>query len=153
MEGKCILKNLMLTLLFFPVSILSGCGQQDSVRFDLEQAKQKWSGSGVTWTESELRLLESGESLFRSNCGVCHGRDGKGDMQLGGTALDGSPFATGQKSQLIQRILQGKKGSAMPAFANSLSDKQIAAIASYLRNAWKNQSGDSVSADEVKQQR
>jgi mono/diheme cytochrome c family protein len=148
-----MLKILMLALLIFPVSILSGCSQQDSARFDLEKAKQKWSGSGVTWKESELRLLESGESLFRSTCSVCHGRDGKGDLQLGGPALNGSPFATGQKSQLIQRILQGKKGSAMPAFADSLSDKQIAEIASYLRNAWRNQSADSVSADEVKQQR
>ena len=107
----------------------------------------------MTWTEADLRLLESGEALYRSNCSVCHASDGKGDMQLGGTALDGSPFAYGQKSQLILRILQGKKGSAMPAFADALSDKQIAAIASYLRNAWKNQAADTVSAEEVKQLR
>jgi len=148
-----MLKSLMLTLLFFPLGVLSGCGQQDSVRFDLEKAKQKWSSSAMTWTEADLRLLESGEALYRSNCSVCHASDGKGDMQLGGTALDGSPFAYGQKSQLILRILQGKKGSAMPAFADALSDKQIAAIASYLRNAWKNQAADTVSAEEVKQLR
>ena len=46
-----------------------------------------------------------------------------------------------------------KKGSLMPAFADALSDKQIAAIAGYLRNAWNNRSGDSVSAKEVRQQR
>ncbi|MCK5359252.1 MAG: cytochrome c [Gammaproteobacteria bacterium] len=148
-----MLKSIMLTLLFFPLWSLSGCSQQDSAQFDLEQAKQKWGSSGVAWTETDLQLLESGELLYRSNCSVCHGRDGKGDMQLGGPELDGSPFANGQKSELIERILQGKKGSAMPAFADALSDKQIAAIASYLRNAWKNQAADIVTAEEVKQLR
>jgi len=148
-----MLKNLKLTLLLLVVSIFPGCGQQESDHFDLEVAKQKWGSSGVLWTEADLQLLESGESLYRSNCSVCHARDGKGDMQLGAPALDGSPFANGQKSQLIQRILLGKKGSAMPAFADALSDKQIAAIASYLRNIWGNQSGDSVSAEEVILQR
>ena len=152
-KGEAMLKRFMLMLLFIPVSILPGCGQQDTAPFNLEKAKQKWGSSGVIWTESELQLLESGEALYHSNCSVCHGRDGKGDMQLGGTALDGSPFAYGQKSQLILRILQGKKGSAMPAFADALSDKQIAAIASYLRNAWKNQAADTVLAEEVKQLR
>ncbi len=148
-----MLKNLKLTLLLLAGSVLPGCGQQESDHFDLEVAKLKWSNSGMEWTEADLQLLESGESLYRSNCSVCHARDGKGDMQLGGPALDGSPFADGQKSQLIQRMLQGKKGSAMPAFADSLSDKQIAAIASYLRNAWGNRSADSVSVEEVRQLR
>jgi mono/diheme cytochrome c family protein len=148
-----MLRNLKLTLLLLVGSALLGCGQQESDHFDLEVAKQKWGSSGVVWTEADLQLLESGESLYRSNCSVCHARDGKGDIQLGAAALDGSPFANGQKSQLIQRILQGKKGSAMPAFADALSDLQIAAIASYLRNAWNNRSDDIVSAEEVKQQR
>jgi len=148
-----ILKNLKQTLLLLTGSVLLGCDQQESVHFDLEVAKQKWGSSGMVWTEADLQLLESGESQYRGNCSVCHARDGKGDIQLGAAALDGSPFANGQKSQLIQRILQGKKGSAMPAFADALSDAQIAAITSYLRNAWNNRSGDIISTEEVKQQR
>jgi mono/diheme cytochrome c family protein len=148
-----MLKNLKQTLLLLTGSVLLGCDQQESDHFNLEVAKQKWGSSGVVWTEADLQLLESGELLYRSNCSVCHARDGKGDIQLGGPALDGSPFADGQKPQLIQRVLQGKKGSAMPAFAAALSDAQIAAITSYVRNAWSNQSADIISASEVSQQR
>ena len=149
MESKLVVRNLKQLIILFSCVVLLACGQRESESFDFEVAKRKWGTDGVAWTEAELQLLESGESLYRSNCSVCHARDGRGDIQLGGPALAGSPFATGPKSQLIQRILLGKKGSAMPAFADSLSDKEIAAVASYLRNAWRNQSADSVSANEV----
>ena len=47
----------------------------------------------------------------------------------------------------------GEKRLGYAGFTDALSDKQIAAIASYLRNAWKNQAADTVSAEEVKQLR
>ena len=148
-----MLNDLKILLLLLTGSVLTGCGQQESDHFNLEEAKLKWGNAGTVWTEADLQLLESGESLYRSNCSVCHARDGKGDIQLGAPDLDDSPFANGKKSQLVQRILLGKKGTAMPAFADALSDQQVAAIASYLRNAFNNQSGDSVSAEEVRRQR
>ena len=64
--------------------------------------------------------------------------DGEGDIQMGAPVLHGSPIATGSKPDFIQRILQGKKGTAMPAFETALSDEQIAAIATCARNAWGN---------------
>jgi len=82
--------------------------------------------------------------LYRVNCSACHARDGDGDIQMGAPALHGSPLAVGPKSDLLVRILQGKKGSSMPAFAASLSDGELADIASYVRNAWGNRAGDIV---------
>ena len=144
-----MLRNFRLIMIFFSGFVLLSCGQQASENFDLETAKQKWAVAGVAWTEADLILLESGETIYSSKCSVCHAREGTGDIQLGTPALDGSPYASGLKSDLVKRILIGKKGTAMPAFADALSDRQVAAVASYLRNAWDNQSMDTVSSEEV----
>ena len=152
-NGNKMKKNLKRTLILAAGGVLAACSQQGSETFDLEVAKQKWNSSGVKWTEVELQLLDAGEILYRRNCSVCHRPDGEGDIQMGSPALHGSPIATGPKSDFNQRILQGKKGTAMPAFATALSDEQIAAIATYVRNAWGNLSADIVSAEDVKRLR
>lgn len=148
-----MLRYLKLLTVIVSGFVLLSCGQQESVYFDLEKAKKKWAIAGAERTEADLRVLEQGESLYRSNCSVCHAADGSGDIQLGAPALDSSPIVNGDKAQLIQRILRGKKGTAMPAFADALSDRQVAAVASYLRNAWDNQSTDIVSSEEAANQR
>lgn len=133
--------------------LLVSCGQQEAEKFDLELSKQQWNRPGKQWTEAELRLLATGETLYRRNCSVCHARDGQGDIQLGAPALYNSPIVTGPGSSLIQLILEGKKGTVMPAFADALSDQQVAEIATYVRNAWGNDVLDSVMREEVKQLR
>ena len=59
---------------------------------------------------------------------------------------------------MIRVILQGARSTptaarptplSMPAFDWKLSDQQIAAVASYVRNSWGN-GADEVSPDEVK---
>jgi mono/diheme cytochrome c family protein len=133
--------------------LLMACGQQESQEFDLELSKQKWNSAFLTWNETDLRLLDKGERLFRKNCSVCHKRDGRGDIQLGASALYNSPIVNGQKPALIQLILKGKKGTSMPPFAATLNDEDIAAIATYIRNAWGNYAADTVAAAEVNAQR
>lgn len=50
-------------------------------------------------------------------------------------------------------MTQGNPTSgAMPSFAWKLSDQQVAAVATYIRNAWGN-AATPVSADEVAKQR
>jgi cytochrome c oxidase subunit 2 len=136
-------------ILFLPVFIFTACGQGEPTVFNLETAAQKWNWQGIIWTEAELRLLDQGEKHYRVNCSACHSRDGEGDNQMGAPALRQSPLAMGQKADLIVRILKGKKGSSMPAFAPSLSDQEVAGIATYVRNAWGNSSGDTVLQAEV----
>lgn len=133
--------------------LLVSCSQQEAEKFDLELSKQQWNRPGKQWTEAELRLLATGETLYRRNCSVCHARDGQGDIQLGAPALYNSPAVTGSVSSLIQLILEGKKGTVMPAFADALSDQQVAEIATYVRNAWGNDVLDSVMRKEAKQLR
>jgi len=144
-----MVKNMMLALAIASGYLLVSCGQQEADKFDLELSKQKWNSSGSTWSEVDLRRLHNGEKLFRKKCSVCHKGDGRGDIKLGAPALYNSPVVNGQKPVLIRRILEGKKGTAMPAFASTLTDQEIAQLATYLRNAWGNYASDSVTAADV----
>ena len=148
-----MLNRIKIMLVIAAGLVLLACGQQESDTFNLELSKQKWNRPGVTWTEAELQLLEKGEKLYRTNCSVCHARDGTGDLQLGAPSLYKSPTVNGPKSDLIMRILQGKRGTAMPAFAAALSDQQVAAIATYIQNAWGIYTPDIVTAAEVERLR
>jgi cytochrome c oxidase subunit II len=49
----------------------------------------------------------------------------------------------GRQDDLISILLQGKPGTAMASF-RQLSDVELAAVATYTRNAWNNQAQDPV---------
>jgi cytochrome c oxidase subunit 2 len=60
-------------------------------------------------------------------------------------ALKGSVIATGDVAVHLDMVLNGsKKNPAMAAFAGQLTKTQIAAVVTYERNAWGNNTGDLV---------
>ena len=79
--------------------------------------------------------MDLGESVYRSRCVVCHGEAGEGGQ--------GPPLAInsrlGDERMLITQVLQGTE--YMQAFAFLLSDAEIAAVATYIRNSWGNDHG------------
>jgi cytochrome c oxidase subunit II len=99
------------------------------------------------WSANELKAR--GEKVYTANCAVCHQASGKG-LPPAFPALDGSKIATGDKAAHIDRVLNGKTGTAMAAFGKQLSDTDIAAVITYERNAWDNKTGDAVQPGEVK---
>lgn len=98
------------------------------------------------WALAEL--VERGERVFAANCAACHQADGKGLPPVF-PALDGSPVVTGDASGQIELVLKGKAGTAMAAFGGQLSDAELAAVITYTRNAWGNQSGEAVQPADV----
>jgi len=58
--------------------------------------------------------------------------------------LAGSPVALGDVAEHIDIVINGKPGTAMQAFAAQLSDVELAAVITYERNAWGNDTGDTV---------
>ena len=82
-------------------------------------------------------LLREGRPLYAKNCAVCHGAEGQGG---GGPRLVGNP-AVSSTAGLIGQIFQGDTNQVMPAFGKLLNDRQIAAIATYVRNSWGNDFG------------
>ena len=64
-------------------------------------------------------------------------------------ALKGSKMALEDQQGHIDIVLHGKSGTAMQAFSKMLSLKEIAAVVTYERNAWGNNTGDMVQAKDV----
>ncbi|WP_182032964.1 cytochrome c oxidase subunit II [Vibrio diabolicus] len=93
-------------------------------------------------------LMSQGESIYTARCAVCHQANGEG-IPGAFPAIKGSPIATGLISEHIDVIVNGRPGTAMQSFSNQLSDKEIAAVITYQRNAWGNDTGDRVQASDV----
>ena len=82
-------------------------------------------------------LMKIGKDRYLANCSACHKADGGGNPPAY-PSLKGSPIATGPVAEHIKVVLEGRAHTAMQAFDAILTDKQIAAIISYERNAWGN---------------
>ncbi len=97
-----------------------------------------------TWALAEL--VARGEKVYAANCVACHRPDGKGAGPI--KALDGSPIVLGDVAQQINILLNGAANGAMPAW-KQLSDTEIAAVLTYSKNAWSNQTGKLVQPAEI----
>ncbi|WP_454781443.1 cytochrome c oxidase subunit II [Legionella sp. WA2022007384] len=107
--------------------------------------------SQKTMTRDEL--LAFGKQKYDQFCAPCHQPDGKGIPPMY-PALKASSVATGHPvSRHLDIILNGITGSAMQPYKDQLTDEEIAAIATYERNAWNNNTNDVVQAAEVASQR
>jgi cytochrome c oxidase subunit 2 len=99
------------------------------------------------WDLAELKAR--GEKVYASNCVACHQANGQG-IPGSFKALDGSPIVKGPVKDHLDRVLNGKAGTAMAAFGKQLSDTDIAAVITYERNSWSNKTGDVVQPSDVK---
>jgi cytochrome c oxidase subunit 2 len=93
------------------------------------------------WELAELRAR--GEKVYAANCVACHQANGKG-VQGAFPALDGSKIANGPLADKLAIVLNGKAGTAMQAFGKQLSPTDIAAVITYISNAWSNKAADSI---------
>ena len=97
-------------------------------------------------------------------CSTCHQADGNGLPMAGFPSLVGTQWVTGDPripvevvlNGLMQRIwVKGEKYDGhvpMMAFRNMLNDEEVAAVVTYVRNAFGNKA-DAVSVDVVKEAR
>jgi mono/diheme cytochrome c family protein len=91
--------------------------------------------------------MQSGQAIYADECAACHTMSGAGIARLM-PALQGSPFVQQtDPTSLLHVVLEGARaaatdaaptGLAMPAFGWKLSDTQVAAVVTYIRNAWGN---------------
>ncbi|MCS0308549.1 cytochrome c oxidase subunit II [Vibrio diabolicus] len=114
-----------------------------------EIALQKAAAQEALFQDLSMEeLMSQGESIYTARCAVCHQANGEG-ISGAFPAIKGSPIATGPISEHIDVIVNGRPGTAMQSFSNQLSDKEIAAVITYQRNAWGNDTGDTVQASDV----
>jgi cytochrome c oxidase subunit 2 len=95
-------------------------------------------------------LMQLGETTYTAYCAACHQPSGLG-LPPAFPALKGSPIATtGSIDGHIDIIFNGKAGTGMQAYGKQLSLNELAAVVTYERNAWGNDTGDLVQAADVK---
>lgn len=85
---------------------------------------------GLLCLATPLHAAPDGARLFKQNCAVCHGEDGRGGV---GVPLALPSFlANVSDDYLAKTIRHGRPGRVMPAF-EKLSDAQVKAIVDYVR--------------------
>ena len=105
--------------------------------------------ASLTAEASMEELMTLGETTYVAYCAACHQVSGAG-LPPAFPALKGSSVALGSIEGHIDIVLNGKSGSGMQAYGKQLSMKQIAAVVTYERNAWGNDTGEKVQASDVK---
>ncbi len=96
----------------------------------------------------------SGAQVYADNCARCHGANGEGVNNNFPNLAANQSVWDGPADNLISMVLGGYAPwhvtqSAMPAFGQSLSDDQIAAVANYIRTSWGNKGAPDATGAEV----
>lgn len=98
------------------------------------------------WTMEEL--YQRGEQAYLTNCAACHQAGGQGVPSIF-PALKGNSIVRFDMKKHIEIVLHGRPGTAMPAFSEQMGAVDIAAVITYERNAWGNDTGEMVSPQEI----
>ena len=91
--------------------------------------------------------MARGENLYNQSCASCHGVNGEGIPGIFPTLKGG--ISTGSIADHISIVVNGKQGTAMQAFGGDINELDLAAIITYERNAWGNNTGDVVQAADI----
>ena len=111
-----------------------------------EAAEQEAMGVDREWAMDEL--VERGESVYQSICSSCHQAEGQGSPPAF-PALANNEQLINDVDWHLDRVVNGVSGAAMPAFRSTLNPVEIAAVVTYTRNAWGNDTGDVVQPSAV----
>ena len=134
---------------FMPIVVIAKneADYQQWVTDQKSQMDAASAGADREWAMAEL--MERGEKAYNTSCAACHQATGAG-VPPAFPALKGSAIVTGAKDAHMAMVMSGKPGTAMAGFAAQLNDIDLAAIITYERNAWGNNTGDLVQPSEIK---
>ena len=120
---------------------------QDEFKTWIAEEKEKAaSGPDLTPFAGIDQAMEEGKQVYDSACALCHGANGEGGI---GLAFAGTEFATKKEhlNEHIDVLVNGR--AAMPSFKAQLTPRQIAAVITYERNAFGNDTGDLIQPADV----
>ena len=110
-----------------------------------------------TPAKADSSIMTAGEAIYRDQCSACHGLDGRGVAMLFPSLAQSSLAHASDPTSAIRLVLRGGRSVAtqaeptapgMPSFGWQLNDDQVAAVLTYIRNAWQTEAA-AVSADVV----
>jgi mono/diheme cytochrome c family protein len=96
--------------------------------------------------KAEPSVITAGQAIYRDQCSACHGIDGRGVAMLFPSLAQSSLAHASDPSSAIRIVLRGGRSVAtkaeptapgMPPFGWQLNDAQVAAVLTYIRNAWQ----------------
>jgi len=134
---------------FMPIVLVAKSEQDYQAWLAGMRSAQAAASAATTrvWTRDEL--MAKGQQVYGTICAACHQPNGEG---IAGVfkPLKGSAIATGPVADHMDRVMNGKAGTAMQAFAKQLGDDDIAAVMTFERNSWGNNTGDVVQPAQIK---
>jgi mono/diheme cytochrome c family protein len=98
-------------------------------------------------TANPTAQFSEGEEIYSLHCADCHGKQGEGAQGAYTPLADNRTVRLTTPSNLVQAVLNGGFAPAttanprpygMPPFRQILDDRQIAAVLTYIRQAWGN---------------
>ena len=97
-------------------------------------------GVDLAQSQGQDDPVKPGQAVFEDNCAQCHRANGEG-LPATFPALNKNPFVLGDPQPVIGAVLNGLKGNlgSMPGWKDKLDNQQIAAVVTYIRQAWSNQ--------------
>lgn len=128
-----------------------------------QQASEEAKATNSRLKGEELTLFQMGKAIYSKEgfCITCHQPDGKGLSASGFPPLAGTKWVNGDEERFIKIVLNGLMGPIevlgkeypgqvpMTPYAGMLNDKEVAAVITYVRNSFGNESS-AVSPDKVK---
>jgi len=113
-----------------------------------QEAQAHGGGQGAVPAGVDPALMEKGKAVYEANCAACHQANGQG-LPGAFPPLAGNPHLQ-DVSHVLSVIKNGLQGpitvngqtynGQMPAFSQ-LSDEEVKAVATYIRNSWGNAFG------------
>ncbi|HEY3730792.1 MAG TPA: cytochrome c [Steroidobacteraceae bacterium] len=101
--------------------------------------------------------MVAGAAIYQDLCAACHKADGSGVAYLIPNLAKTGSVASREPTSQVHVVLHGANtvatdeeptAPAMPAFAEQLTDEQVAAVITYIRNSWGH-AASAVSASDV----
>jgi mono/diheme cytochrome c family protein len=91
--------------------------------------------------------MKLGGAIYADTCSACHAQKGEGVAGLFPTLAGSASVQSVEPASLLRVVLRGTRSvgtagaptaAAMPPFDWLLTDDQVAAVTTYVRNAWGN---------------
>ena len=126
---------------YMPIHVKVLSSQDYSAWVEAEQKKvaAKADDPNKVWVLTDL--VARGEKVYAANCAACHQANGKGAGPI--KPLDGSAVVLGPTADMMHAVLEGRANGAMPSW-KQLSDTDLAAVVTFAKNHWSNQTGQLV---------
>ena len=104
------------------------------------------AAAAQSWDMEKLMAL--GKTTYDAKCAACHQVSGEG-LPPAFPALKNSAIAKGPVEGHMNIVVNGKQGTGMAAYGTQLTDAEMAAVITYERNAWGNNTGDTVQPADI----